>query len=110
MAQIDELFSDEDIWRYLNIAYQLYSAGNAVVEALQDGRSIEQTYSAWTDPDFVIDLTPKEIAIGMALGQLLMPKQAWVEYDALRYDHKVLRDVEWQSIKETLTHRLNQRG
>jgi hypothetical protein len=112
MHQIDELFSDEEIWKYLHIAYQLESAGNAVVESLRDGRTVEQAYTAWVEPGHSLDLTAREITLGMAFAQLLMPdrENLIVEYEALRYPGNVLTADEWRRIKETISRQLNRRG
>ncbi len=112
MYQIDQLFSDEEIWKYLHIAHRLESAGNAIGESLRDGRTVEQAHTVWVEPGHSLDLTAREIALGMAFAQLLMPERVnlTIKYEAFRYPVNVLTPDEWSAIKETLSSHLNRRG
>ena len=108
MPQIDNLFTDEEIRRYLYAAHTLESAGNSIVEALREGKTAEDVKRAVEGIVFS-EFTPQELAFGVAFGQLLIPgrEEMIVDYESLRY-FGVPNDME--SVKETLSASLNRDG
>ena len=45
----DHVFTHDDVWEYLKIAFDLESAAGTVLEALQDGQSIAEAERAGVD-------------------------------------------------------------
>lgn len=114
------------MWEYLKIAFDLESAADAVLVALQEGQSVAEaervgvdSYRANHIPDPgpggptvpVKGLTPPagEVIMALALAKLVSKKrgQFAIKFESLGYPANMLRPVEQEELREKIERRLS---
>ena len=129
MSQLDEndhVFTHDDVWEYLKIAFDLESAADAVLMALQEGKPIAEAERAGVDsyranhiPDPgpggptvpVKGLTPPagEVIMALALAKLVSKKrgQFAIKFDSLGYPASMLLPDEQEELRQKIERRLS---
>ena len=122
----DHVFTHDDVWEYLKIAFDLESAADAVLRALQEGQSIAEaertgvdSYRANHIPDSGPDapkvpvkgLAPPagEVIMALALAKLVSEErgQFATNFDELRYPGDVLTLAEQEDLREKIERHLS---
>ena len=122
----DPVFTHDDVWEYLKIAFDLESAADAVLRALQEGQSIAEAERAGVDsycanhiPDPgpggpkvpVKGLTPPagEVIMALALAKLVSRKRGRfaIKFDSLRHLGNPFSPDEREDLREKIEHRLS---
>lgn len=122
----DPVFTHDDVWEYLKIAFDLESAADAVLRALQEGQSIAEAERAGVDsyranhiPDPrpggptvpVKGLTPPagEMIMALALAKLVSEERGRfaIKFNWLRYPVNTLATVEREDLREKIESRLS---
>lgn len=122
----DHVFTHDDVWEYLKIAFDLESAAGTVLEALQDGQSIAEAERAGVDsyranhiPDSgpggpkvpVKGRTPPagEVIMALALAKLVSKKRGRfaIKFNWLRYPVNTLALDEQEELRQEVKRRLS---
>ena len=122
----DHVFTDDDVWEYLKIAFDLESAADAVLVALQEGQSIAEAERTGVDsyranhipnsgPDApkvpVKGLTPPagEVIMALALAKLVSKKRGRfaIKLSWLRYPVNVLALDDREKLRQKIGRRLS---
>ena len=122
----DPVFTHDDVWEYLKIAFDLESAADAVLRALQEGQSIAEAERAGVDsyranhiPDPrpggptvpVKGLTPPagEMIMALALAKLVSEERGRfaINFDWLKYPGNTLPTDDQEDLREEIERRLS---
>ena len=122
----DHVFTHGDVWEYLKIAFDLESAANTVLEALQEGRSIAEAERAGVDSyraNHVPDPGPGgpkvpvkgrtlpsgEMIMALALAKLFSEERRQFENNLreLRYPMNTLLPDEQEELRQKIERRLS---
>ena len=122
----DHVFTHDDVWEYLKIAFDLESAADAVLRALQEGQSIAEaertgvdSYRANHIPDSGPDapkvpvkgLAPPagEVIMALALAKLVSKKRGRfaIKLNWLRYPVNVLALDDREELRQKIERRLS---
>ena len=122
----DHVFTHDDVWEYLKIAFDLESAADAVLVALQEGQSVAEaervgvdSYRANHIPDPgpggptvpVKGLTPPagEVIMALALAKLVSEERGRfaIKFESLGYPANMLGPVEQEELREKIERRLS---
>ena len=122
----DHVFTHDDVWKYLKIAFVLESAANDVLQALQEGQSIAEAervgVAAYRDhhipnagPDAPTvpvrerTLPSGEMIMALALAKLFSEERRQFENNlrALRYPVNTLLPDEQEELRQKIESRLS---
>ena len=122
----DHVFTHDDVWEYLKIAFDLESAADAVLMALQEGKSIAEAERAGVDsycanhvPDPgpggpkvpVKGRTPPagEVIMALALAKLVSKKRGRfaIKFNWLRYPGNVFAPDDRKKLRQKIERRLS---